>query len=156
MVQTAMDLYHILSDSNTHLRNPVALETQLLADEGMDDEVGKSMLQLLQVRLSLVSPFLSLPSLAVPFLALHRPSLHCLSLSLPFHALPFLSLSCLALLCLASLYHAIHLLSQLCIAFDLLSGHHSCLAPVNLPRRTAVSAITRVRLHAAYAGQHVP
>ena len=146
MVQTAMDLYHILSDSNTHLRNPVALETQLLADEGMDDEVGKSMLQLLQVRLSLVSPFLSLPSLAVPYIAFPFPclSLHCLSLS------------CLALLCLASLYHAIHLLSQLCIAFDLLSGHHSCLAPFNLPRRTAVSAITGVRLHAAYAGQHVP
>ncbi|DBB03659.1 hypothetical protein WJX82_000931 [Trebouxia sp. C0006] len=47
-VQTAMDLYHILSESDTHLRNPVALETQLLADEGMDNEVGKSMLQLLQ------------------------------------------------------------------------------------------------------------
>ncbi|DBA80660.1 TPA: hypothetical protein ACH3X1_007904 [Trebouxia sp. C0004] len=48
LVQTAMDLYHILSESDTHLRNPVALETQLLADEGMDDEVGESMLQLLQ------------------------------------------------------------------------------------------------------------
>ena len=48
-MQTAMDLYHILSESDTHLRQPVALETQLLADEDMDDEVGKSMLQLLQV-----------------------------------------------------------------------------------------------------------
>ncbi len=95
MVQTAMDLYHILSESDTHLRNPVALETQLLADEGMDDEVGKSMLQLLQVRLSLVLPSLSLPSLASPFLALHRLSLHCLSL--PFLSLPCLSLQRLAL-----------------------------------------------------------
>ena len=48
-VQAAMDLYHILSESDTHLRQPVALETQLLADEGMDDDVGRSMLQLLQV-----------------------------------------------------------------------------------------------------------
>lgn len=48
-MQTAMDLYHILSESDTHLRQPIALETQLLADEDMDDEVSKSMLQLLQV-----------------------------------------------------------------------------------------------------------
>ena len=48
-VQAAMDLYHILSESDTHLRQPVALETQLLADEDMDDDVGRSMLQLLQV-----------------------------------------------------------------------------------------------------------
>ncbi len=48
-MQSAMDLYHILSESDTHLRQPVALETQLLADEDMDDEVGKSMLALLQV-----------------------------------------------------------------------------------------------------------
>ena len=111
-----MDLYHILSESDTHLRNPVALETQLLADEGMDNEVGKSMLQLLQVCLSLVLPFLSLSfpclafpyiafsCLAAPFLALHRPPLHCLSsvfLILPFFALPFLALPCLALHCRA-------------------------------------------------------
>ena len=49
-VQAAMDLYHILSESDTHLRQPVALESQLLADEDMDDDVGRSMLQLLQVR----------------------------------------------------------------------------------------------------------
>ena len=49
-VQAAMDLYHILSESDTHLRQPVALESQLLADQDMDDDVGRSMLQLLQVR----------------------------------------------------------------------------------------------------------
>lgn len=185
-MQTAMDLYHILSESDTHLRNPVALETQLLADEGMDNEVGKSMLQLLQVCLSLVLPFLSLSfpclafpyiafsCLAAPFLALHRPPLHCLSsvfLILPFFALPFLALPCLALPCLALPCIAVpflaspclvlsclamHLLPQLCIAFYLLSDHQLCLAPVNLPMRTAVSAITGVHLHAAYAGQQVP
>ncbi len=69
-MQTAMDLYHILSESDTHLRNPVALETQLLADEGMDDEVGKSMLQLLQVRLFLGLPFLASLCLALPCSAL--------------------------------------------------------------------------------------
>lgn len=47
-VQAAMELYHILSESDTHLRQPVALETQLLA-EHLDDDVGRSMLQLLQV-----------------------------------------------------------------------------------------------------------
>ncbi|KAL3145886.1 putative 3',5'-cyclic phosphodiesterase pde-3 [Trebouxia sp. C0009 RCD-2024] len=46
-VQAAMDLYHILSESDTPLRQPVALETQLLA-EHLDDDVGRSMLQLLQ------------------------------------------------------------------------------------------------------------
>lgn len=49
-LQAAMDLYHILSESDTHLRQPVALETQLFADQDMDDDVGYSMLQLLQVR----------------------------------------------------------------------------------------------------------
>lgn len=44
-----MDLYNILSESDTHLRQPVGLETQLLADKDMDDDVGRSMLQLLQV-----------------------------------------------------------------------------------------------------------
>ena len=48
-VEAAMDLYHILSESDTHLRQPVALESQLLADQDLDDDVGRSMLQLLQV-----------------------------------------------------------------------------------------------------------
>ena len=78
-MQTAMDLYHILSESDTHLRNPVALETQLLADEGMDDEVGKSMLQLLQVRLFLGLPFLASLCLALPCLALPCVAIHFLS-----------------------------------------------------------------------------
>ena len=47
-VQTALDLYHILSESDTNLRQPVALENQLL-QTSMGSEVGQSMLQLLQV-----------------------------------------------------------------------------------------------------------
>lgn len=48
-VQAAMELYNILSESNTDLRQPVGLEEQLLKDEALDSEVGQSMLQLLQV-----------------------------------------------------------------------------------------------------------
>lgn len=47
--ETALELYSILSESDTNLRQPVALETQLLQDQRMDSDVGKSMLQLLQV-----------------------------------------------------------------------------------------------------------
>ena len=52
-VQAALDLYRILSESDTNLRQPVALEKQLLIDVDMDSEVGQSMLQLLQVLLIL-------------------------------------------------------------------------------------------------------
>ena len=48
-VQAALELYHILSESNTDLRQPVGLEMQLLKDEALDSEVDQSMLQLLQV-----------------------------------------------------------------------------------------------------------
>ena len=48
-VQMALQLYNILSESDTNLRQPVRLESQLLQDQRMDFEVGKSMLQLLQV-----------------------------------------------------------------------------------------------------------
>ena len=51
--EIAVELYSILSESDTNLRQPVALETQLLQDERMDSDVGKSMLQLLQVPCSL-------------------------------------------------------------------------------------------------------
>ena len=51
-VQAALELYHILSESNTDLRQPVGLEMQLLKDEALDSEVGQSMLQLLQVSLA--------------------------------------------------------------------------------------------------------
>lgn len=61
-VQTAMDLYHMLGESSTHLRQPVGLETQLLDVEDMDSEVGNSMLQLLQVTLCLPSCTMSLES----------------------------------------------------------------------------------------------
>ena len=49
-VQTALNLYHILCESDTNLRQPVALEDQLL-QTSMGSEVGQSMLQLLQVQL---------------------------------------------------------------------------------------------------------
>ena len=48
-VQDALDLYHILSESDTDLRQPVGLEKQLLQDNSLDADVGQSMLQLLQV-----------------------------------------------------------------------------------------------------------
>lgn len=47
-----MELYTILSESNTDLRQPVGLEEQLLKDDALDSEVGQSMLQLLQVLLA--------------------------------------------------------------------------------------------------------
>ena len=122
----------------------------------------------------LTSPFLALqrlflPCIALPCIAFPPFSLFCLSLpylSLHCLALPYLALPCLALPCIAVPFLAspclvlsclaIHLLAQLCIAFYLLSDHQLCLAPVNLPMRTAVSAITGVHLHAAYARQQVP
>ena len=87
-VQTAMDLYHILSESDTHLRQPIALETQLLADEDMDDEVSKSMLQLLQVSSSSALAHCNLPiafwalqpsSVSTCLLPISIAHTHCLS-----------------------------------------------------------------------------
>ena len=46
-----MELYNMLSESGTNLRQPVGLENQLLKNQRMDSDVGKSMLQLLQVLL---------------------------------------------------------------------------------------------------------
>jgi len=54
-VEAVINLYHLLSESGTHLRQPVALEEQLMKDKRMGADVGKSMLQLLQVRLSSLS-----------------------------------------------------------------------------------------------------
>lgn len=48
-VQVALELYQVLSQSDTNLRQPVRLENQLLQDQRMDSDIGKSMLQLLQV-----------------------------------------------------------------------------------------------------------
>lgn len=45
----ALDLFNILSESDTDLRQPVGLEDQLLQARSIDSEVGQSMLQLLQV-----------------------------------------------------------------------------------------------------------
>ena len=48
-VQSALDIYHVLTESNTDLRQPVGLESQLLKKSSMDTAVGMSMLQLLTV-----------------------------------------------------------------------------------------------------------
>ena len=48
-VEAVLSLYHLLTQSDTPLRQPVALEEQLLKDKHMDADVGKSMLLLLQV-----------------------------------------------------------------------------------------------------------
>ena len=48
-MQSALDIYHVLTESNTDLRQPVGLESQLLKESSMDSEVGRSMLQLLTV-----------------------------------------------------------------------------------------------------------
>ena len=48
-MQSALDIYHVLTESNTDLRQPVGLESQLLKKSSMDTEVGMSMLQLLTV-----------------------------------------------------------------------------------------------------------
>jgi len=53
-VQEAVDLYNMLSDSDTNLRQPIGMANQLL-QEGMDSDVARSMLQLLQVSLHLMS-----------------------------------------------------------------------------------------------------
>ncbi len=52
-MQEAVDLYNMLSDSDTNLRQPIGMASQLL-QEGMDSDVAQSMLQLLQVRLHLM------------------------------------------------------------------------------------------------------
>ncbi|KAL3144954.1 putative 3',5'-cyclic phosphodiesterase pde-3 [Trebouxia sp. C0010 RCD-2024] len=46
-VQSALDVYHILTEGDNALRQPVGLATQLLKESSMDSEVGMSMLQLL-------------------------------------------------------------------------------------------------------------
>ncbi len=46
---TALELFSLLSSSDTKLRQPVGLEMQLMQDMRMDSDVSRSMLQLLQV-----------------------------------------------------------------------------------------------------------
>lgn len=53
-VTSAMHVYHLLSQSGTSLHMPVGLELQLLDVKDMeteDNDVGRSMYQLLQVSL---------------------------------------------------------------------------------------------------------
>lgn len=52
-MQSALDIYHLLTEGHNDLRQPVGLETQLLKESSMDSEVGMSMLQLLSVSLVL-------------------------------------------------------------------------------------------------------
>ena len=52
-VEIALELYSILSESDTNLRQPVGLENQLMKNS-LGSEVGQSILQLLQVRISLL------------------------------------------------------------------------------------------------------
>lgn len=47
--QEALDLSALLNDANTNLHQPVGLEQQLLQHLSLDEEVGQSMVQLLQV-----------------------------------------------------------------------------------------------------------
>lgn len=44
-------LFHLLSQANVDLRQPVSLEQQLMEDSDMEAEVGLAMVQLLKVRL---------------------------------------------------------------------------------------------------------
>ena len=43
-------LFHLLSQANVDLRQPVSLEQQLMEDNDMDADVGLAMVQLLKVR----------------------------------------------------------------------------------------------------------
>lgn len=47
-MEVALELYNILSESDTNLRQPVGLENQLMKNS-LGSEVGQSILQLLQV-----------------------------------------------------------------------------------------------------------
>lgn len=48
-VKRLLDLHRMLKDSDTHLRQPINLEQQLLQSVGSDCEVALSMVQMLQV-----------------------------------------------------------------------------------------------------------
>lgn len=50
-VDVVSELYQLLIEAGSRLRQPVALEEQLLKHNGLSSDVGKSMLQLLQVHL---------------------------------------------------------------------------------------------------------
>ena len=95
-VQAALDLYRMLSEPGIDLRQPVRLENQLLTDNAeMDSEVGQSMLQLLQVLPTAISPCLpacipatkAYPSLPFPFLLFPPPFYLPAFSPLPFPAL---------------------------------------------------------------------
>jgi len=44
-------LFHLLSQANVDLRQPVSLEQQLMEDNDLDADVGLAMVQLLKVRI---------------------------------------------------------------------------------------------------------
>ena len=92
-IQVALDLCHILSGSGTNLRQPVSLESQLLADQRMDSDVSKSMLQLLQV-----FPAVSQPFVLVSVFALFSPCFRFVC-----SLVPLLSMSAVLLFLLQSI-----------------------------------------------------
>lgn len=49
-VDVTLEVYQLLLEAGSQLRQPVALEEQLLKHNGLSSDVGKSMLQLLQVQ----------------------------------------------------------------------------------------------------------
>ena len=85
-VQVALDLYNILSEGDTNLRQPVALEDQLLQDQQMDTEVGKSMVQLLQVGSMHTTCAICLSLHTCPLITLSLPFCFalCMRLTVPF------------------------------------------------------------------------
>ena len=52
-----MALFHLLSQANVDLRQPVSLEQQLMEDNDMDADVGLAMVQLLKVHFLLFPAF---------------------------------------------------------------------------------------------------
>ena len=48
-------LFHLLSQANVDLRQPISLEEQLMEDSDIDADVGAAMVQLLKVLLRLPS-----------------------------------------------------------------------------------------------------
>ena len=109
-VQVARELCHILSQSGTNLRQPVSLETQLLQDQQMDSDVGRSMLQLLQV----LPPLLG-PSALPPFLLHFSAVWFCLCSSFaPIHVTTAICVDCLSFLLVACV-SLMHLIVLLCL-----------------------------------------
>lgn len=53
--EATVALFHLLSQANVDLRQPVSLEQQLMEDNDMDADVGLAMVSLLKVLLNLLA-----------------------------------------------------------------------------------------------------